>query len=124
MDQFLNQIKENKYEVTTTNLRMGNGKTLETCIKAIQHHDLLLSCHRVQEHCFIKIRCLNLEEDVSGPSKTSTYIEPEVWQGYQQNSAGLSSKLEKRSFRSMLESKSHPMGQGKLEKQEGPSSKS
>jgi len=24
---------------------------------------------------------LNLEDDVSGPSKTSTYIEPKVWQG-------------------------------------------
>ena len=81
MDQFLDQIKDNKYEVTVTNLRMDNGKTLETCIEAIQCHDLFLSHHRVQEHRFIKIRCLNQEDDVSGPSKTSTYIEPEVWQG-------------------------------------------
>jgi len=50
MDQFLDQIKDNKYEVTVTNLRMNNGKTLETCIEAVQHHDLVLSRHRVQEH--------------------------------------------------------------------------
>jgi len=50
MDQFLDQIKDSKYEVTITNLRMNNGKTLETCIEAIQHHDLVLTCHRVQEH--------------------------------------------------------------------------
>ena len=36
---------------------------------------------QVQEHRFIKIRQLDLEEDVSGASKTSTYIEPKVWQG-------------------------------------------
>ena len=35
MDQFLDQIKDKKYEVTITNLRMDNGKTLETCIEAI-----------------------------------------------------------------------------------------
>jgi len=52
MDQFLDQIKDSKYEMTTTNLRMDNGKTLETCIE-------------VQEHQFIKIRHLTLEEDVS-----------------------------------------------------------
>jgi len=44
MEQLLDQIKDNKYEVTITNLRMDNGKTMETCI------DLILSCHRVQEH--------------------------------------------------------------------------
>ena len=81
MDQFLDQIKDNKYEVTVTNLRMDNGKTLETCIEAIRCPDLVLSRHRVQEHRFIKIRCLNQEVDASGPSKTSTYIEPDVWQG-------------------------------------------
>ena len=41
MDKFLDQIKDNKYEVTVTNLRMNNGKTLETCIEAIWHHDLV-----------------------------------------------------------------------------------
>jgi len=41
MDQFLDQIKDNKYEVRVTNLRMNNGKTLETCIEAIWHHDLV-----------------------------------------------------------------------------------
>ena len=48
MDQFLDQIKDNKYEVTITNLRMDNGETLETCIEAIWHHDLVLSCHRAR----------------------------------------------------------------------------
>ena len=57
MDQFLDQIKDNKYKVTITNLRMKNGKTLETCIEAIRCHDLVLSRHRVEEHGFIKIRC-------------------------------------------------------------------
>ena len=50
MDQFLDQIKTNKYEVTITNSGIENGKTLETCIEAIQHQDLVLSGHRVQEH--------------------------------------------------------------------------
>ena len=50
MDQFLDQIKDNKYEVTVTNLRMNNGKTLEICIEAMKHHDLVFSHHRVQEH--------------------------------------------------------------------------
>jgi len=35
MDQFLDQIKDNKYEVTITSLRMDNGKPLETCVEAI-----------------------------------------------------------------------------------------
>jgi len=43
MDQFSDQIKNNIYEVTITNLRMNNGKTLETCIEAIHHHNLVLS---------------------------------------------------------------------------------
>jgi len=43
MDQFLDQIKDNKYEVTITSLRMDKGKTLEACIEAVHHHDLVLS---------------------------------------------------------------------------------
>ena len=82
MDQFLDLIKVNTYEVTITNLRMDNGMTLKTYIGAIPHHHLVLTHHRVQECHFIKIiYYLNLEEDVSGPGKTSTYIKPEVWQG-------------------------------------------
>ena len=43
MDPFLDQIKDNKYEMTVTNLRMDNGKTMENCIEAIHHHNLVLS---------------------------------------------------------------------------------
>ena len=81
IDQFLDQIKDNKYEVTITHLRIDSEKTLQECIEAVRHHDLILSCNRTQEHQFTKIRRLVMMDDTSSVTKTSTYIEPEVWQG-------------------------------------------
>jgi hypothetical protein len=80
MDQFLDPIKGNKYEVTITNLRMDSEKTLQQCIEAVCCHDLVLSHNRTQEHRFTKIRRLAMMDDTSSVTKTSTYIEPEVWQ--------------------------------------------
>jgi hypothetical protein len=80
IDQFLDQIKDNKYEVTITNLRMDSEKTLQQCIEAVRRHDLVLSRNRTQEHRFTKIRRLTMMDDTSSVAKTSTYIEPEVWQ--------------------------------------------
>jgi len=81
IDQFLDQFKDNKYKVTITNLRMDSEKSLQECIDAVRHHDLILSCNRTQEHWFTKIRRLAMIDDTSSVTKTSTYIEPEVWQG-------------------------------------------
>jgi hypothetical protein len=81
IDQFLDQIKDNKYEVTVTNLRMDSEKTLQQCIEAVRRHDLVLSRNRTQEHRFTKIRRLAEMDDISSDTKTSGYIEPAVWQG-------------------------------------------
>ena len=38
-EQFLDQIKDPKYDVTVSNLRMDAEKTLEDCIEAVRKHD-------------------------------------------------------------------------------------
>ena len=77
VNQFLDQIKDNKYEVKVTNLRMNNGKTLETCIEAILHHDLVSSHHRVQEHRFIKIRHFHASSLTPGPEENILIMDRE-----------------------------------------------
>jgi hypothetical protein len=67
--------------VTVTNLRLDSEKTLQQCIEAVRHHDLVLSHNRTQEHRFTKIRRLAEMDDISSDTKTSGYIEPAVWQG-------------------------------------------
>jgi hypothetical protein len=79
IDQFLDQIKDPKYEVTITTLRMDNSKTLDSCIQAIRRHDLVLARQKVQDHRLSKVRRLNIEDDVSTQQLSSTYIQPEIW---------------------------------------------
>jgi hypothetical protein len=79
IDQFLDQIKDSKYDITVTSLRMDNKKTLESCIEAIRKHDLVLACQRIQDHRLSKIRRINVTDDASTHQPTSTYIQPEVW---------------------------------------------
>jgi len=79
IDQFLDQIKDSKYDVTVTTLRMDPNKTLESCIQAIRRHDLVIARQKVQDHRLTKVRRLNIEDDVSIQSMASSYIQPEAW---------------------------------------------
>jgi len=84
IEQFLDQIKDPKYNVTVTTLRMDNNKTLESCIEAVRRHDLVLARQRIQDHRLSKIRRLLDMNDVSDESavaaaQPSTYIAPEIW---------------------------------------------
>ena len=79
IDQFLDQIKDSKYDVTITTLRMDSSKTLESCIQAIRRHDLVLAHQKVQDHRLSKVRRLNVEDDNPEQQSTSTYIQPDVW---------------------------------------------
>jgi hypothetical protein len=79
IDQFLDQIKDSKYDVTVTSLRMDGSKTLENCIEAIRKHDLVLARQRINSHRFSKVRRVNATDDTSTHQPTSTYIQPEVW---------------------------------------------
>jgi hypothetical protein len=76
IDQFLDQIKDSKYDVTITTLRMDSSKTLESCIQAIRRHDLVLARQKVQDHGLSKVRRLNVEDDVSEQQSTSIPIYP------------------------------------------------
>ena len=79
VEQFLDQIKDSKYEVTVSNLRMDNNKTLERCIEAIREHDLVLARLRIKDHRLFKIRRLNTLSDTSTYQSGKGYIQPEVW---------------------------------------------
>ena len=59
VEQFLDQIKDPQYEVTVSNLRMENDKTLDQCIEVIRKHDLVVTRQRIKDHRFSKIRRLN-----------------------------------------------------------------
>jgi hypothetical protein len=79
IDQFLDQIKDSKYDITVTSLRMDSNKTLDSCIEAIRRHDLVLAHQRIHSHHFSKVRRINATDDTSTHQPTSTYIQPEVW---------------------------------------------
>ena len=79
VEQFLDQIKDPQYEVTVSNLRMENDKTLDQCIEVIRKHDLVVTRQRIKDHRFSKIRRLNsLGNNPHNPSG-SGYIPPDVW---------------------------------------------
>jgi len=82
IEQFLDQIKDPKYDVMVTTLRMDNNKTLESCIEAVRRYDLVLARQRIQGHRLTKIRRLPGMEDVTDESaggQSSSYIAPEIW---------------------------------------------
>jgi hypothetical protein len=82
IEQFLDQIKDPKYDVTVTTLRMDNNKTLESCIEAVRRYDLVLTRQRIQDHRLTKIRRLPGMEDVTDEGagvQSSSYIAPEIW---------------------------------------------
>ena len=84
IEQFLDQIKDPKYDITVTTLRMDNNKTLESCIEAVRRHDLVLARQRIQDHRLLKVRRMAGMEDVSDEgavanAQSSSYIAPEIW---------------------------------------------
>ena len=84
IEQFLDQIKDPKYDITVTTLRMDNNKTLESCIEAVRRHDLVLARQRIQDHRLLKVRRMAGMEDVSDEGavtnvQSSSYIAPEIW---------------------------------------------
>lgn len=80
IDQFLDHIRDDKYRITVSNLRMDRNKTLDSCIEAIRQQDLINEREEVQDRR-LKARRLNADEDVTSnqSGSQSTYIPPEVW---------------------------------------------
>jgi hypothetical protein len=78
-EQFLDQIKDSKYDVMVTTLRMDSSKTLESCIEAVRRHDIVLERQKFDSHRLSKVRRVNSSDDTSTSQPTSTYIQPEVW---------------------------------------------
>ena len=80
IDLFLDHIRDDKYKITVSNLRMDRNKTLDSCIEAIRQQDLINEREEVHDRR-LKARRLNADEDVTmnQSSSQSTYIPPEVW---------------------------------------------
>ena len=78
-EQFLDQIKDSKYDVTVSNLRMDSNKSLEDCIEAVRKHDLVLARLSLKTHRFSKVRRLNKGQDTSSPEGGTGYIQPDIW---------------------------------------------
>ena len=79
-EQFLDQIKDTKYEVPISNLRMDNEKSLEDCIEAIRRHDLVIARQSLKSHQFSsKARRLNIDHDATQAEGKVGYIPPDVW---------------------------------------------
>jgi len=80
IDLFLDHIRDDKYKITVSNLRMDRNKTLDSCIEAIRQQDLINEREEVHDRR-LKARRLNAEEDVTTnqSGSQSTYIPPEVW---------------------------------------------